>query len=732
MITIGKIREKSGLLIGVIGGAMVLYVLGQALQSAGNGSNVIQIEGEIYGEPVNTIHLNELEEQFLNMEKQQVAQQQRDFTEKDSQTSADKAWNEYVREALLQKEFEALGIDVNESEVDANIYGTDGFTVYPLLQQYFPDTINKGAVDFKAIQQFQQKAESGEQVQNGVDEYNQPTYFSYSDFWGELRKEIRESRKANKYVLLLQQGVYVTSLEAKEAYTTARTVKNVSYVTRPFADYDKQTSVSDAELKKYYEAHKDEVKYKQKDSRDLNYVSFEVKPSAEDLAAGRERMATLRTQFAASDNDSLFVMRNSEKPSFNAALSYHAAMQEGEPNTYPETIDTIIQNASVGQIVGPYANGSSVDIAKVLGFTQEKQAWVRHILIMAGGAGQISFEQAQAKADSLVSQIKSKNNFVELVKAVSEDPGSVENNGEYKWFPEGRMVPTFNDYSFNAPLNTIGTVKTNYGIHIVEVLGRRNAKLPHLAIVTKTVRPSEATINDAEQLAKDFWSNADESPKDFEKMAKDSNYFVRPVSVFLEKPQIFGFSETAQSQALRFAFNKDAQKLDVSDPIKDGDRFVVLQLTSIKKEGTPELEDARPIMEIDAKNNKIATIYINEMKGTKDIASASSTFKKPVQNAEVTFVSASIGQSSEPAVTGVLFSGSVKDGGTTKPLIGTTGVYMVKVVQTIPAPATKDYKAEKTDLLSKAVNSVSKDALLSLIKFADVKDYRIQNRIGAR
>jgi peptidyl-prolyl cis-trans isomerase D len=731
MITIGKIREKSGLLIGVIGGAMVLYVLGQALNTSGKGAEA-QIEGEIYGEPVNVIHLNELEEQFLNMEKQQVAQQQRDFTEIDAQTSADKAWNEYVREALLQKEFEALGIDVNESEVDANIYGTDGFSVYPLLMQYFPDTINKGAVDFKAIQQFQQKAESGEQVQNGVDEYNQPTYFSYSDFWNELRKEIRESRKANKYVLLLQQGSYVTSLEAKEAYITSKTVKNVSYITRNFADYDKKTAVSDAELKTYYDAHKDDSKYEQKDARNVNYVAFDIKPSAEDLANGRERMLALRNQFASAENDSLFVMRNSEQPSYNASVSYHAAMQEGEPNTYPEIIDTIIQNASVGQIVGPYANGSSVDLAKVLGFTQEKQSWVRHILIMAGGAGQISFEQAQAKADSLVNVIKATHNFVELVKAVSEDPGSVNNNGEYKWFPEGRMVPTFNDYSFNAPLNTIGTVKTNYGIHIVEVLGRRTAKLPHLAIVTRTVLPSEGTINEVEQLAKDFWSLADEAPKDFEKIAKDSNYFVRPLTVFLEKPQVYGFSETAKNQALRFIFNKETEKLDVSDPIKDGNRFVVLQLTSIKKEGAPALEDARSIMEIDAKNDKIATIYINEMKGSKDLAATSAKFNAPVQNAEVTFVSAAIGRSSEPSVTGVLFSGSVKDGSTSEPLKGTTGVYMVKVVETIPAPTTKDYTAQKDDMLNKAVGSVSKDALLSLIKFADVKDYRIQNRIGAR
>ena len=183
MITIGKIREKSGLLIGVIGGAMVLYVLGQAIQSSRQGGAEAKADGEIYGKAIDSKHLRELEERAQMGEKQRAAQQGKEFTEADMETANDNAWNVYVREALLAVEFEALGIDVNESEIDANIFGTDGMQPYPVLAQYFPDTIHKGQVDFKALQQFQQKAEAGEQVQNGVDEYNQPTYFNYADFW---------------------------------------------------------------------------------------------------------------------------------------------------------------------------------------------------------------------------------------------------------------------------------------------------------------------------------------------------------------------------------------------------------------------------------------------------------------------------------------------------------------------------------------------------------------------
>jgi peptidyl-prolyl cis-trans isomerase D len=732
MITIGKIREKSGLLIGVIGGAMVLYVLGQALSSAGRQSGESLSQGEIYGESVDATHLNELEEQFMNMQKQTAAQQQRAFTDKDAQEAADKAWNEYVRETLLNKEFASLGIEVNDAEIDAYMYGTDGFKPYQMLAQYFPDSVNRGQVDFKALKDFQTKAENGEQVQNGVDEYNQPVYFKYADFWAELRKEISESRKADKYIALLNQGVYVTKIEAQEAYKISKTIKNVSYIERPYGSKFDKTEISDAELKAFYEKHKEDAKYEQKASRKISYIAFDIKPSAEDLAKGQEKMQQLKKEFTVAVNDSAFVMSNGETPSFDKNISYHVAMDAGEPNSYPESIDSNIQHATIGQVVGPYADGEKVSLAKVLGFTDENQAWVRHILITAGGQSALSFEAAQAKADSIVNVIKANNNFVEMVEKYSDDPGSNKNKGEYKWFPEGRMVPEFNDYSFKSPLNTIGTVKTSYGIHIIEVLGRRTAKLPHLAIVSKSVRPSESTINDVEQKAKDFWSDADANPEKFEDLAKKENYFLRPVNVFLEKPQIFGFSATAQSLALRFAFNKEAKLNDISDPIKDGDRFVVMQISSIIEDGVPTLENARDIMEIDAKNDKIAQQFINEMKGTKDLQALSSKLNVPVKNGEVTFISGSINNKMEPVVAGTIFANTLKDGQTTPPIQGNTAVFQVKVVETKPAPATKDYSEQQKDLMSREINTISRNAILALIKFADVKDYRIQNRIGAR
>jgi len=460
-------------------------------------------------------------------------------------------------------------------------------------------------------------------------------------------------------------------------------------------------------------------------------VTMEIKPTREDKERGTTRLAQLKDAFSKSEQDSLFVMINSEDKRFDRNITFRSALTPGSPGTYPEEVDQSFQSANTGDVVGPYVNGERVELAKVLGFETEKQAWVRHILITAGSNG-VSFEDAQKKADSLIGVIKAKDNFVELVKTVSEDPGSIEKNGEYKWFQEGQMVTEFNDYSFKEPLNKLGSVQTTYGVHIIEVLGRREAKLPKLAIVSSSVQASETTILDYEQKAKDFWSLADETPEEFERIAQDSNLFVRPVTVFLENPQIGGFSAVAQNQILRFGFNKGAKALDISEPIKDGNRYVIVQLKKIKEDGAPDMEDARQIMETDAKNAVIADKYLKEMGGIGDLNKLASKFNIPVQNAEVSFASGNIGNSgSEPKIVGALFSG-LKDGQITKPIAGKQGVYVVKIAETISPMETTDYSTSKMELTNRLFSSASRNALQGLIKYADVKDYRTQVRIGAR
>jgi peptidyl-prolyl cis-trans isomerase D len=717
MITIGKIREKSGLLIIVIGGALLLFILGEAVRSMGGFGNTIPPRGEAYGEPLDDKLLNEYTDRFVENAQRNAMQQGREYTEQDQQQAEDAAYNEVLRLTLLGREFEALGIAVNDAEIDAFIYGTDGATQSESITRFFPNP--EGGFDEQAFKDFLSQAEQGVVDPNSG--------FSYKEFYeNEIRGQIRNEREADKYVALLQYGTYVTNFEAEQDFISENEVLSVSFVLKNFDITE--VELTDEQMNAFYEKWKDHPKYKQKDAREYTYAIVDIVPSDDDKKKAMADLARSKAQFQNAENDSTYVLTYSDNKFFNRTMSYGVASFAGAPNSYPESVDKEFQNGVIGQVVGPYANGDRVEMAKILGFQNERQAWVRHILISA--KDEAGFAKAQIKADSIVAVIQSKNNFVEMVTKFSEDPGSTSNGGEYKWFKEGDMVPEFNDYSFGAPFNKLGTVKTSYGIHIIEVLGRRDARKPYLAVVSKNVTPSEETVNDVEMAARDLWSALEENPNEFDTTAIKMKYAVQPGTVYLENPSIYGITPAAQSQIMNFLFKPSTPVMSVNDPVRDGNRFLVVQLTRVINEGAPDLDLAKKVMEVDAKNHYLSEVYIKEMNG-KDLKGIADKIGSFVQNAEVTFKQGTMGVGGmENVVVGGLFSG-LKKGAITIPIVGTQGVFVVRIDGIKMRAETDDFSTQKQTLFESYRQSVSSKAFMALMKFADHKDNRNKIKVGA-
>lgn len=717
MITIGKIREKSGLLIGVIGGALLLFILGEAIRSFGGFGATVPPRGEVYGEPLDDNKLNELTDVITANFERNARSQGREMTEQERKQAEDAAYNELLRLTLLGKEFEALGITAGEAEIDAFIFGTDGAKRSATVTRNFPTP--DGEFDEEGFKDFMT------QVENNV--VNQQTGLSMKEIYQkEIRDQVKNEREADKYVALLQYGSYVTSFEAEQDFKSENEVLSVSYVLKNFDFTD--VELTDKQFEDFYNEYKNHPRYKQKESKEYTYAIIDVKPSQDDFDRVKTDLEKTKSDFANTTDDSVYVLTNSENKYFNRTQAYSVAMSDGAPNSYPQNVDQQMQNANIGDIVGPYVNGNSVEMSKVLGYQNEKQSWVRHILITA--QDDASFERAQIKADSIVNVISKKNNFKEMVEKFSEDPGSKNNGGEYKWFPQGQMVETFNDYSFNAPLNQIGTVKTNYGIHIIEVLGRRDARKPYLAVITRAVSPSDETISMAEADARDAWSILEEKAQDFDSIATSLGYSIQNGSAFLENPSIYGLSPAAESQALNFIFRKSTPLMAVNDPLRDGNRFLIFQLTRSINEGAPDMEVAKRVMDIDAKKKYLGEQYAKEM-NTKDLKGLAEKLNTLVQQAEVTFKQGNLGVGgSEPKVVGGLFSG-LKKGAVTVPIAGNQGVYVLKIDNAYNRNESDDFTSQKEALLTNYKQSVSSKAFLSLMKYADHKDNRNRLKVGA-
>lgn len=108
-------------------------------------------------------------------------------------------------------------------------------------------------------------------------------------------------------------------------------------------------------------------------------------------------------------------------------------------------------------------------------FRTPERAHVRHILVGTTGKSDEEKKQLLAKAEDLLKKVRAGGDFAQLVKDNSEDPGSKDKGGEY-WVVRGQMEKAFEDASFTLKAGESSLVTTPYGYHIVQSMGRENAR----------------------------------------------------------------------------------------------------------------------------------------------------------------------------------------------------------------------------------------------------------------
>ena len=106
--------------------------------------------------------------------------------------------------------------------------------------------------------------------------------------------------------------------------------------------------------------------------------------------------------------------------------------------------------------------------------TVDKTASVRHILLLTQDKTDPEKAEQKKKIEDILARAKAGEDFAELAKQYSEDPGSKENGGLYENFPRGQMVKPFEDAAFSVPVGQLsGVVETDFGYHILQVVDRQ-------------------------------------------------------------------------------------------------------------------------------------------------------------------------------------------------------------------------------------------------------------------
>ena len=112
------------------------------------------------------------------------------------------------------------------------------------------------------------------------------------------------------------------------------------------------------------------------------------------------------------------------------------------------------------------------DVRQNIRRSEIEQTEVRHILVIPNQI--IDNETAKQKLEDAREQILNGENFGELAKLLSEDPGSVDEGGSMGWSSPGIFVEEFEKVVGRTEIGQISQpFQSRFGWHILEVTGRR-------------------------------------------------------------------------------------------------------------------------------------------------------------------------------------------------------------------------------------------------------------------
>jgi peptidyl-prolyl cis-trans isomerase SurA len=143
----------------------------------------------------------------------------------------------------------------------------------------------------------------------------------------------------------------------------------------------------------------------------------------------------------------------------------------------PDLFREAVSSLDIGEISDVLETSGGVHLVTLLdrrgGAGQLVDQWrVRHILIPAEDESDL--RQARETALRLRERILQGEDFAELARVHSADPGSRLKGGDLGWISPGDTVPTFEEAVRNIELNVISeAVESPFGVHLIEVLDRR-------------------------------------------------------------------------------------------------------------------------------------------------------------------------------------------------------------------------------------------------------------------
>lgn len=699
MAVLQKIREKSGLLIGVIGFCLLAFVAGDLLSGGLNltSRNV----GEVNGTSITTMdYTNKVQ----NLEQSGQGKGAQAYNQ---------VWTSEVRSILFNEQLDNAGLRLGKDQLINVIKSHPSFSQNP---QFLNDA---GQFDINKFNGFLAQMKAG-----GAQQWNA---------WLAYEQELETFAKEQMYLNMIKGAIVTTAAEAKMVYKNEATKVSFDYVTIPYNTVnDDQVKVTDDEITAYVKKHPKQ--FKTTPSRKVEYVFIENKPSKEDEAQAKQIIEDLLkpsvafnqttgkndtiSGFAKTANVRDFVNTNSDVP-FDS--TYYA--KEQLPTDHAEKLF----NTPIGEIYGPYVFNDYYAISKVLSKKNTAETVdASHILIAYEGAmradGTVSLtkEEAKAKANDLLKQLQGGANFANLAEANTNDNGSKTTGGKYENIQKGQMVPTFDDYIFNNPIGKLGVVESDFGFHVLKVDKINEKEGVQLATIAKKIEASSQTEDLIYSQANKFLEGV-EGGQDFAKEATAQGLVSFPATKINAFDDQLAGVQGSHTEAIRWASNKNTKVGDVRR-FDSADGYLVVKLTNINDSDLMDAGDARSMVEPILINQKKAETLRAKMTGATLEEVAKNANIGIINAIDVTGANPLVNGFQEPLVVGNALGNEPNE--VSKLIDGSNGVYMVKTKNITKALDLPNYETYKGKVNTNNRQMVQNGVFSAMYQNAKIEDNR--------
>lgn len=659
---IGSIRKHSWIAVAIVGIAIIAFILGDLTKN----NQSIPDMGKVGNSVMTRQRFDDL---VMQMENNYKMQQQTSQVPADVQNQIrDAVWQQFVDETLLEEQTSKLGLQVTPAEV-SDMY--TGQFIHPYMRQNFTNP-QTGQYDYAYVNRI-------------IENFDQLDTAARLQ-WVELEKTVKKDRQQQKYSGMITSGFYMPKAIAAKVNELGSQLANVRVAALPFHSVaDDEVTLSDADYKAYYDEHRAEFRVME-EMRDLEFISFPVNPTPADLAAIEADVRKVWAEFdTIADAEIPFFVNGESHRSYDS--SYVKA------SSFPSPLSDQIAASEAGAKFEPAIVGNEWMMAKVLRTAVRPdsiRASVIYVLNQNAGTGITtrSNDQAKVLADSVLALLNgNKMTFEAALEQFSDDPQKNETKGDMQWQLDGGYG-FLNEQIINTPVggHFVAEHPQGVGFLVVKVTDKTQAsKKYRVALITREIEPSKAT-NDAVFAAAHKFAAANRSLASFTASAQQENLQVRNARVNLMTENLAGVSNARQ--VVQWAFGEETKVGTVADQVYECDgQFIVAALKDVFKKGYATLDQVKPMIEQQVRNEKKAELLMaraeEAAKAGKDINSIAAKLAVQVDTLDsISYADYYLGRyGMEPKVQAAV---AVAKGGLVGPVKGSSGVYMVQVDSKTP------------------------------------------------